>query len=367
MVKNQYFKNDILPDLEGTRLRRPGSNDVFSSASSPNMKAGGFRRFKNKNILITGGLGFIGSNLAIKLVELGARVTILDALITEFGGNKFNISPVKKGVKIITGDMRNPATVKRVVVDKDIIFNLAGTLSHIDSMDNPFVDLDINCRAQLCLLEACRKHNNKVKIIFAGTRNQYGRAIYLPVDEKHVQEPTDINGINSIAAEKYHLLYWRIYQVKTVSVRMTNTFGPRHQMKHSKQGVLNWFIKLLMDGKTVALFGDGSQVRDINYIDDVVDALLICAKSQKANGEIYNLGGQPITLKEFVEKAIGILGMGKYKIIKFPKNRKLIEIGNYVADIKKIREELDWQPKISVDEGIKRTIDYYKKYKKFYW
>ena len=323
--------------------------------------------FKNKNVLITGGLGFIGSNLAIKLVELGAKVTILDALIREFGGNKFNIFPVKHKVKVKIGDVRNPATIKQAVLDKDIIFNLAGTLSHIDSMKNPFVDLDINCRAQLCLLEACRKYNNGIKIIFAGTRNQYGKALYLPVDEKHIQEPTDINGINSIAAEKYHLLYNRIYGIKAVSARMTNTYGPRHQMKHSKQGVLNWFIRLLMDDKTVELFGDGSQIRDVNYVDDVVDACLICAKSSKSTGEIYNLGGQSITLKEFVEKAIDILGCGKYKIIKFPNDRKSIEIGNYVADIKKIREELDWQPKITVEEGIRQTFDYYKKYKKYYW
>src|SRR3990167_9663901 len=178
--------------------------------------------FKNRQVLITGGLGFIGSNLAIKLVSDGAKVTILDALLPNFGGNIFNISPIKNKVKIIIGDMRDEKTIKKVVRDKQIIFNLAGTLSHIDSMTNPFEDLDINCRAQLCLLEACRKYNRNARIVFAGTRNQYGKAIYLPVDEKHIQEPTDINGINSIAAEKYNLLYYRIYGIKTVSLRMSN-------------------------------------------------------------------------------------------------------------------------------------------------
>jgi len=325
------------------------------------------RYFKNKKILITGGLGFIGSNLAIKLVELGAKVTILDALIPEYGGNKFNIFPIKNEIIVKIGDMRHPATIKQVAIDKEIIFNLAGTLSHIDSMMNPFTDLEINCRAQLCLLETCRKFNNKVKIVFAGTRNQYGKALYLPVDEKHIQDPTDINGINSIAAEKYHLLYNRIYGIKAVSIRMTNTFGPRHQMKHSKQGVLNWFIKLLMDGKTIRLFGDGLQIRDVNYVDDVVNACLTCAKSSKSVGEAYNLGGQAVTLREFVEKVIEILGKGRYKIVKFPKDRKSIEIGNYVADIKKIKEELGWQPKIAVEEGIRKTIEYYKQYRKYYW
>lgn len=320
-----------------------------------------------KNVLITGGLGFIGSNLAIKLVESGAKVTILDSLLPNYGGNKFNIFPIKHMVKVKIADMRNQKTIDRIVRKQDVIFNLAGTLSHIDSMLNPFVDLDINCRAQLCLLEACRKYNPKVRIIFAGTRNQYGRALYLPVDEKHIEDPTDINGINSTAGEKYHFLYHRIYGLEVVSLRMTNTFGPRHQMKHSKQGVLNWFIRLLMDNKTVELFGDGSQIRDINYVDDVVDALILSALSRGANGNVYNLGGMPITLLDFVKTTISILGYGKYRTIKFPKERKNIEIGNYVADIGKINNDLGWKPKVSASEGIQRTLDFYKKYHKYYF
>src|SRR3990167_8213460 len=323
--------------------------------------------YKNRHILITGGLGFIGSNLAIKLANVGAKVIILDALLPSFGGNIFNISPIKNEVKIIIGDMRDEKTIKKVVRDKQIIFNLAGTLSHIDSMTNPFEDLDINCRAQLCLLEACRKYSRDVKIVFAGTRNQYGKALYLPVDEKHIQEPTDINGINTIAAEKYHLLYNRIYGIRTVSLRMTNTFGPRHQMKHSKQGVLNWFVRLLMDGKKVGLFGDGSQIRDVNYIDDVIDALLLLASSNKSNNQAYNLGGQPVTLKSFVETAIKILGEGEYKTVPFPNDRKAIEVGNYVADIKKINTDVGWKPKVTIEEGVQRTIDYYKNYMRAYF
>ena len=263
--------------------------------------------------------------------------------------------------------MRNPALMKRVVLEKYIIFNLAGTLSHIDSMRDPFLDLDINCRAQLCFLEACRKYNDGVKIIFAGTRNQYGKALYLPVDEKHIQEPTDINGINSQATEKYHFLYGRIYGLKAVSVRMSNTYGPRHQMKHSKQGVLNWFIRLLMGGKTVQLFGDGSQIRDVNYIDDVIGALLLLASSDKSNNQAYNLGGQPVTLKSFVETAIKILGEGEYKTVPFPNDRKAIEVGNYVADIKKINTDVGWKPKVTIEEGVQRTIDYYKNYMRAYF
>lgn len=323
--------------------------------------------YRKKNILITGGLGFIGSNLAIKLSHLDCNVTILDALLAGYGGNKFNISPVKDKVKIKIGDMRDQKVMARLVEGKDIIFNLAGTLSHVDSMTDPFTDLDINCRAQLSLLEACRKINGKVKIVFAGTRNQYGKAIYLPVDEKHLQEPTDINGVNSIAAEKYHLLYWRIYKIPTVTLRMTNTYGPRHQMKHSRQGVLNWFLRLLIDEETVHLFGDGSQIRDINYVDDVVEALLLVAKESRTNGQVYNLGGQPLTLMEFVKLAIKVLGRGKFNLVKFPNNRKDIEIGNYVADIKKIREEVGWQPRILPEQGISEAIEYYLHNKKYYW
>lgn len=323
--------------------------------------------FQSKKILITGGLGFIGSNLAIRLVSLGANVTILDSLLPGFGGNKFNISSIKGRVFVKIADMRNERVLAQVVPGCKVIFNLAGTLSHIDSMENPLFDLDLNCRAQLCLLEACRKFNDKVKIVFAGTRNQYGKSLYLPVDEKHIQEPTDINGINSIAAEKYHFLYDRIWGIDTVSLRMTNTFGPRHQMRHSKQGVLNWFIRLLMDGATVQLYGDGSQIRDVNYVDDVCEALLLAAHSPKVHNQAFNLGGSPLTLKEFVEKVIKILGGGRYKFIKFPKDRKAIEIGNYVADIEKIHNGLGWQPNVSIDEGIAKTIDYYKKYKKYYW
>ena len=325
------------------------------------------KNFRYKKILITGGLGFIGSNLAIKLVNLGASVEIYDALIKNFGGNPFNIEPVKSKLKITIADLRETRKIEKSVKNKDFIFNLAGNLSHIDSMIDPFMDTDINCRAQLCLLEACRKYNPKVKIVFAGTRNQYGKALYMPVDEKHLQEPTDINGINSMAAEKYHLLYSRIYKIPAVSIRMTNTFGPRHQMLHSRQGVLNWFIRLLIDSKQVELFGDGMQLRDVNYIDDVVDALLLAATSRKTVGQVYNLGGNPVTLNGFVKAIIDKLGYGVYKTVRFPKERASIEIGSYVADISKIKEDLGWEPKVHMDVGIKNTIDYYLKNKKHYW
>lgn len=323
--------------------------------------------YQNKEILITGGAGFIGSNLAIRLVELGAKVTIVDALIPEYGGNLFNIEPVKRSVAWVRGDMRDKKVVDKLVAGKEMIFNLAGTLSHLDSMTDPMTDLEINCRAQLSLLESVRKLNVAAKIVFAGTRNQYGKAKYLPVDENHPQEPTDINGVNNIAAEKYHLMYTKVYGIKTVSLRMTNTYGPRHQMKHSRQGVLNWFIRKILDGEEVVLFGSGKQIRDVNYVDDVVSALLLVGQRENGWGEAYNLGGAPISLLDFVKKTIKIAGRGKFRVEPFPKDRKSIEIGDYIASWEKMKKTYGWKPEVSLEEGIKKTVEYYRKYKKYYW
>lgn len=333
--------------------------------------------YKNKKILITGGLGFIGSNLAIKLVEIGAKVLIVDSMIPEYGGNLFNIDLIKNKVKVDKSDIRDSKKMDRLVAGQEIIFNLAGTLSHVDSMTDPMTDLEINCRAQLSLLESVRKYNPGAQIIFAGTRNQYGKAKYLPVTESHPQEPTDINGINNIAAEKYHLMYTSVYGIRTISLRMTNTYGPRHQMRHPRQGVLNWFIRKVLDGETVELFGDGKQIRDVNYIDDVAEALLLVGKSDKGWGQAYNLGGTPVSLVDFVKKTINIVSSirnevrprknNKIVLRPFPANRKQIEIGDYRADYTKIKKTYGWSPKTSLEDGIRKTIDYYQKYKNYYW
>lgn len=323
--------------------------------------------YKRKKVLITGGLGFIGSNLAIRLADVGAKVEIIDALIPEYGGNMFNVRSVKDRLRIVKGDIRDTTLVDKLVEEKDIIFNLAGTLSHVDSMSDPMTDLDINCRAQLSLLESVRRYNPKTRIIFAGTRNQYGKAKYTPVDENHPQEPTDINGINSIAAEKYHLMYTSVYGIQTISLRMTNTFGPRHQMKHSRQGVLNWFIRQILDGETVKLFGDGTQVRDVNYVDDVVEALFLVAASEEGWGEAYNLGGTPVSLVDFVKEVIKEVGKGNYILQPFPKDRENIEIGDYIASYKKITKTYGWKPRVSLRDGIRKTVEYYRKNKKYYW
>lgn len=323
--------------------------------------------YNKKKVLITGGLGFIGSNLAIELVKRGARVAIIDALIANYGGNKFNIDSIAHNVRVDLVDIRDSKKMNELVRGQEIIFNLAGTLSHVDSMIDPLTDLEINCRAQLLLLESVRIYNPRVKIIFAGTRNQYGKAVQLPVTEDHPQEPTDINGINNIAAEKYHLMYTKVYGIPTVSLRMTNTFGPRHQMRHSRQGVLNWFIRQILDRETITLFGTGKQIRDVNYVDDVVDALLTVGSSPTGWGQAYNLGGTPVALVDFVKEVIDIVGNGKLQISGFPKDRKLIEVGDYIASWEKMKKTYGWVPKTSLQQGIEKTVEYYRRYRKYYW
>ncbi|QQS38627.1 GDP-mannose 4,6-dehydratase [Candidatus Woesebacteria bacterium] len=323
--------------------------------------------YKGKRVLVTGGLGFIGSSLSIKLVELGAEVTIIDSLVPDYGGNLFNIDPIKNKVNVNISDVRDKHSMNYLVQNKDIMFNLAGTLSHVDSMTDPYTDLDINCVSQLSTLEAVRHNNPQIKILFAGTRNQYGRAQYLPVDERHPLEPTDVNGININAGEYYHILYYKVYGIKSCSLRMTNTYGPRHQMKHPRQGVLNWFIRQVLDGEKVKLFGTGEQIRDTNFVDDVVRAFLLCGASEAVWGEVYNLGGIPVGLKGFAESVIKVHGRGKCETVPFPSDRKSIEIGDYIANYSKIKQTVGWTPKIELEEGIRKSLNYYMQHKDHYW
>lgn len=325
------------------------------------------RFYRNKNVLITGGLGFIGSNLAISLVEMGANVCLVDSMIPEYGSNLFNVAPIKNKVKINFSDIRDRYSMDYLVQGQDMIFNLAGTLSHIDSMKDPFTDLAINCDSQLSLLESCKKYNPKTKILFAGTRGQYGKAQYLPVDENHPMQPTDVNGINNMAGEWYHILYNNVYGIRACSLRLTNTYGARHQMKHPRQGVINWFIRMLLDGQKVKIYGDGMQARDLNYVDDVVNAFLMAMADENSNGKIYNIGGDALPLIDLVKMMIKVYGRGKFEIVPFKEELLKIEIGDYKADTRKIESELGWKPKVSLEDGFDKTFSYYKKYKKHYW
>ncbi len=326
------------------------------------------KSYKGKSILITGGLGFIGSNLAIKLAGFGANVLIVDSLLPDYGGNLFNIEPVKDKVRVNFADVRDENAMLYLVKGHDVIFNLAGTLSHIDSMTDPYTDLEINCRSQLTILEACRKNNPEVKIVFSGTRGQYGKAQYLPVDEKHPMCPTDVNGINNMAGEWYHILYNNVYGIRATSLRLTNTYGPRHQMKHSKQGFLNFFLRQAIDDKCIPIYGDGSQKRDFNFIDDVVEALLLAGASDKTNGEVYNIGtGLPISILEVMKAIIKVVRKGSYKLVDFPEDKKKIEVGDYYADFSRFAKTTGWKPTTEFDDGLKKTAEYYKKYAKHYW
>ncbi len=324
--------------------------------------------YQGKKVLITGGLGFIGSNLAIRLVDLGAVVTIVDSMIPETGGNLFNIKNIEGKVGVNFSDVRDEHSMNFLVRNVDLMFNLAGQVSHIDSMQDPYNDLEINTRSQLSILEACRRYNPSIKLVFASTRQVYGKPEYLPVDEKHPLNPTDINGINKLAGEWYHVLYHRVYGIKTVCLRMTNTYGPRLLMKHSRQGFIGWFIRQIIDGKKINIFGDGKQLRDLNYIDDVVEALLISAYDDSLNGQIFNLGAAPyISLEDIAKLLIKINGSGDYQRVPFPEENKKIDIGHYYASYEKFRNATGWEPKVPYEEGFRKMLSYYKENRKYYW
>ena len=319
--------------------------------------------FEAKKILITGGLGFIGSMLAHRLVELGAEITIVDSLIPKYGGNLWNIEAIRDKVKINISDVRDDHSMKYLVQGMDYLFNLAGQTSHMDSMNDPYTDLEINARAQLSILEACKKYNQDIKVIFASTRQMYGIPQYLPVDERHSLSPVDVNGINKMAGEWYHLVYHNVHGVRSTVLRLTNTYGPHMRIKDARQTFLGIWIRRMIEGEPILVFGDGKQVRDFNYVDDVIDALLLAAQNEDANGMIYNMGSDdPITLKDTAEMMIKLYGSGSYEIVPFPKDRKAIDIGDYYGDYRKIRSRLGWKPKIPLDDGLGRTLDFYQEY-----
>lgn len=316
--------------------------------------------FKGKNVVITGGLGFIGSNLAKRLVNMGANVLIIDSLIPEYGGNFYNIGCIKDKVKVNISDIRDSHSMRYLINGQDYLFNLAGQTSHMDSMIDPFTDLQINSHAQLSVLETCRHYNPHIKIIFASTRQIYGKPTYLPVDEKHLLRPTDVNGINKMAGEQFHILYNNVYGVRACALRLTNTIGPCMRIKDARQTFVGIWIRLLLEGKPFEVWG-GDQLRDFTYVDDCVDAMLLAADNDNANGQIFNLGGDcVISLVDLAERLIKIYGSGKYVTRSFPNKRKKIDIGDYYSDSSLINRALGWKPHISLDEGLRRTIEYYK-------
>ncbi len=327
-----------------------------------------FETFKNRKILITGGAGFIGSTLARHLVRYGAIVTIIDSMIPDYGGNLHNLDKIREKIIINFSDVRDRYSMEYLIGSQDYLFNLAGQVSHIDSMKDPFADLEINAKSQLSILEACRLFNPGIRIVFASTRQIYGRPKYLPVDENHPLDPPDVNGINKLAGERYHTLYSNIYGLHCSVLRLTNVYGPRQLMKHDRQGFIGWFIRQIVRGEKIKIFGNGEQKRDLVFVDDVVEALLLAGLSDNACGGIYNLGGaEPISLKNLVELMIEINGSGEYELVPFPDERKKIDIGDFYTNYKKIAKELGWEPKILLREGLKRTFEFYQQYGKYYW
>jgi dTDP-glucose 4,6-dehydratase/UDP-glucose 4-epimerase len=323
---------------------------------------------RDARVLITGGAGFIGSSLARRLVHAGAKVTIADSLIPSYGGNLFNIEDIVDRVHLNVTDVRDPHAMAYLVQRQDFLFNLAGQTSHLDSMTDPRTDLEINSAAQLSILEACRHHNPSVRIVFASTRQLYGKPEYLPVDEKHPIQPVDVNGINKLAGEWYHLLYSNVYSIHCVALRLTNTYGPGMRVKDARQTFLGIWLRNLLAGEPIKVFGDGLQLRDFNYVDDVVDALLLTAAESKARGQVYNLGSREvINLRDLAALLVRLHGTGVVEIVPFPPERKAIDIGDYYSDFSKIEAQLNWAPRISLEDGLRRTLDYYSRHRQHYW
>jgi UDP-glucose 4-epimerase len=321
-----------------------------------------FRDFyRDRSVLITGGLGFIGSNLAHTLADLGARVLVVDSLIPDYGGNLFNLHGIEDRVRVNVADIRQQSTMNYLVQGHDVIFNLAGQVSHIDSMQDPHTDLEINCRAQLAILEACRHNNPGVKIVFAGTRQVYGRADSLPVTEAHLVRPTDVNGVNKAAGEYYHLVYNNVFGVRACSLRLTNVYGPRQLLKHNRQGFIGWFIRLAIEGREIQIYGDGRQVRDFVYVDDAVEAFLRAGATDASNGQVFNVGGaEPIAHKDLVHLLIAAAGTGTYRFVDWPAEKKAIDIGDFYADSSLIARTLGWQPRTTLAEGLRTTLSFYR-------
>ncbi len=324
--------------------------------------------FAGADVLVTGGLGFIGSVLARRLVKLGAKVTLVDSLIPEYGGNPFNIEDIRDRVTVDLTDVRDVAAMSSLIKNRQFLFNLAGQTSHVDSMTDPVTDLKINAAAQLHILEACRLHNRHLKIVFASTRQVYGRPQYLPVDEKHPINPIDVNGINKLAGEWYHLLYNDVYKIRACALRLTNTYGPGMRVKDARQTFLGIWIRRLIEGAPIQIFGDGKQRRDFNFVTDVVDALLRAGASDDANGQVFNLGHtEHVSLQELAALLVKLNGGGEYKLIPFPEDRKAIDIGDYYADFHKVDKSLGWKPQVNLREGLTKTLEYYRANHARYW
>jgi UDP-glucose 4-epimerase len=325
-------------------------------------------RLEGRNVLITGGLGFLGSNLARELVTANANVTLIDSLVPEYGGSLHNIAGIEDRLKVNISDVRDEHSLRHLVQGQDVLFNLAGQTSHLDSMTDPYTDLEINCRAQLSILEACRQENRGAHIVFASTRQVYGRPRKLPVDESHPIVPVDVNGINKTAGEWYHLLYGEVYGLHVSVLRLTNTYGPRMRVRDARQTFLGYWLRLAVEERTIQVFGDGEQKRDFTFVDDAVEAFLLAASRGEADGRIYNLGSdEVVALKDLAALLVDVNQKGDWELVEFPSDRKAIDIGDFYADFGRIREELGWNPSVSLRDGLERSLAFYGAEREHYW
>jgi UDP-glucose 4-epimerase len=319
--------------------------------------------YRGRRVLITGGLGFIGSNLARALAELGADILLVDSLFPDYGGNLFNIAGIEHLVRVNIADIRQQTTMNYLVRDRDVIFNLAGQVSHIDSMRDPQTDLEINCRSQLTILEACRHNNPRVKVVYAGTRQVYGKPDRVPVDERQLVRPTDINGINKAAGEYYHLVYNNVFGIRACSLRLTNVYGPRQLIKHNRQGFIGWFIRLAVEGRDIEIYGDGTQVRDFVFVDDAVDAFLRAGATDAVNGEAFNVGGsEPIAHRDLARLLVDVAGGGGVRFVDWPEDKKAIDIGSFYADSSRFSATTGWSPQVSLRDGLSRSVAFYREH-----
>jgi UDP-glucose 4-epimerase len=318
------------------------------------------KQFEGAKVLITGGLGFIGSNLARRLNRVGADITVVDSLLPDYGGNRYNLEGIAEQLQVNISDVRDTHSLRYLVQGTDYLFNLAGQTSHLDSMVNPMPDLEINCQAQLSILETCRAYNPRVKIVFASTRQIYGRPDHLPVGESHPLNPVDVNGINKMAGEKYHLLYNDLYGIRATALRLTNTIGPRMRIKDARQTFVGLWVRQILEGQPISVWG-GKQLRDFTDVEDAVDAFLVAAASPSTNGQVYNLGGSEVVdLTSVAKLMVEVNGSGKYEIRDFPADRRAIDIGDYYGDFSKIRTELGWTPQRTLRETIEATLRYFR-------
>ena len=316
--------------------------------------------FAGSRVAITGGLGFIGSALAARLVGLGAKVLLIDSLAPNYGGNLFNIASIRDRIEVAIVDLRETQRLRPLLEGCDHLFNLAGQTSHLDSMHDPVTDLEINSLAQLTLLEACRATCPGATIVFASTRQIYGRPLYLPVDEKHPLHPVDVNGINKMAGEAYHTLYHEVYGLKATALRLTNTYGPRMRIKDARQTFVGVWLRALLEGKPFEVWG-GAQKRDFTYVDDAVEAFLLAAVTPESKGKVFNLGGEaPVSLSELAELLVAANGGGGYVNHEFPAERRRIDIGDYFADDRLFRGATGWEPRVSLADGLARSLAYFR-------